>query len=126
MYFLQDEKCSKKSYIKPPPWGLQMKWHKVTHASQQSKLNAINKLHRNSSCYYSYARSEIISIVVVYCERNTSMVNYLICSCVLLLHCCVILILDLGHRNEDELVQTSTRGYCNPIAYSLELSTNLR
>ena len=54
------------------------------------------------------------------------MVNYLICSCVLLLHCCVILILDLGHRNEDELVQTSTRGYCNPIAYSLELSTNLR
>ena len=38
----------------------------------------------------------------------------------------MILILDLGHRNEDELVQTSTRGYCNPIAYSLELSTNLR
>ena len=50
----------------------------------------------------------------------------LVSCCYTAVWLCLILILVLGHSNEDELVQTSTRGYCNPIAYSVELSTNLR
>ena len=135
MYFLQDQKCSKKSYIKLPTWGLQIKRHKVTHDDPcQSKLHAINKLNKCSAeiRLLMLGVKYRLLLCLVYCVLCSVTPAWLIISSALVSCCytavwlCLILILVLGHSNEDELVQTSTRGYCNPIAYSVELSTKLR